>query len=91
MWLLFHLFIREVGSENKNEKFNLENKIPKKFNNNINLNTKLEIQNNKQNINDNQEILLKEKIFRRNWLKFNQYSCRHDSFFSYIALLYILD
>ena len=57
MWLLFHLFIREVGPENKNEKFNLENKIPKKLNNNINLNTKLEIQNNKQNINDNQEIL----------------------------------
>ena len=42
---------------------------------------KLEIQNNKYNINDNQEILLKGKSFRRNWLKFKKYSFRHDSFF----------
>ena len=89
-WPLFHSFIREEESETKNEIFNLENQLPKKIVNDINLDTNLEIQNNKQKISENQEILIKENNFRRNWLKFNQYSCRHDSFFSYIVLLYIL-
>ena len=89
-WPLFHLFIREEESETKKEIFNLENQLPKKLNKIIKIDTNFETQNDKQNIIDNKDILIKENIFRRNWLKFNEYSCRHDSFFSYIVLFYIL-
>ena len=78
-WPLFHLFIREEESETKKEIFNLENQLPKKLNKIIKIDTNFETQNNKQNIIDNKDILIKDNIFRRNWLKFNQYSCRHDS------------
>jgi len=85
-WPLFHLFIREEEFETKKEIFNLENQLPKKINNDNISDTNFENQNNKQIINDNQEILINDNNFRRNWLKFNQYSCRHDSFFLYIVL-----
>ena len=70
-WPLFHLFIREEESETKKEIFNLENQLPKKLNKIIKIDTNFETQNNKQNIIDNKDILIKENIFRRNWLKFN--------------------
>ena len=88
-WPLFHLFIREEESETKKEIFNLENQLPKKLNKIIKIDTNFQTQNNKQNIIDNKDILIKENIFRRNWLKFNEYSCRHDSFFFlYCFVLY---
>ena len=88
-WPLFHLFIREEESETKKEIFNLENQLPKKLNKIIKIDTNFETQNNKQNIIDNKDILIKENIFRRNWLKINEYSCRHDSFFFlYCFVLY---
>ena len=69
------MFIKEEEYETKNEIFKLENDIPKK---NINLNKK---NNNREENFRRPKKLEKEKIFYRNWLKYNNYSCRHDSFF----------
>ena len=83
-WPLFHLFIRGEEADTKKEIYNLENQIPKKFLNRDISNKKgdiIEKNNNLNKLNENNETLFKEKIFRRNWLKFNNFSCRHESFF----------
>ena len=80
-WPLFHLFIRQEESDTKKEIYNLENQIPQKLIIYNTSNKKGDMQKNQKNLEDNKEIILKGKKFRRNWLKFNNFSCRHYSFF----------
>ena len=94
-WPLFLYFIKNEEKDVKNDNYNLENKVEIKltdikYENKEKTKSKEIIETNNdllENISSNkiEDIL----IYNRPWLKFNQFSCRHDVFFYYIILLFI--
>ena len=83
-WPLFIYFIRNEEEEYRLENIKFDNSIEIK---NINLNNSIE-NNIKVENNENSEFNLKRK-----WLKFNQYSCRYDSFifiYTFLIRLYLI-
>ena len=73
-WPLFNYFIKEEENDIKNEIIEQEKLLPKKMKNNI---------NKKENKKPETIILSKSqrKSYNRTFLRFNNFSCRHDSFF----------
>ena len=78
-WPLFLYFIRNEEEEYRKELIKYDNSIEKKLESNIEENN---------NINKNEKLnippIMKEN---RKWLKFNQFSCRYDSFFLFYTFI----
>ena len=93
-WPLFLYFIKNEEKDVKNDNYNLENKVEIKltdikYENKEKFKSKKLIETNLFEDNTSNKI---EDIFiyNRPWLKFNQFSCRHDVFFYYIILLFMM-